>query len=308
MCVSQAAADALVVDAQALFRDENSTDAAARFEKATHLFPAHAAAWKGLGQTLLGLGRPHDATRAFDQAIGLAPNSATALWGGAVAHAEVGNKVVALSYLRRTLKLQPTWIEMARGVPSLAAFLQLSTRTAEDLRTVFGPFSTRTYRHAGDDTRAVEVARIVDAPVKNKWTFVTIGLPNHVWPDAERPRIELILQTIVDTEVCGQILANLAFHLADTSFYPSPGVVVRDVIGALGAGELSQRLPHVYISVPHGWTFSLPLDLGPPVVTLAQVVPISELEYDVWKKDIDALEPALAARRVDVSDLKRSGG
>lgn len=307
MCVSQAAADALVVDAQALFRDEKYADAVTRFEKATHLFPAHAAAWKGLGQTLLCLGRPHEATRAFDQAIGLAPNSATALWGGAVAHAEVGNKVVALSYLRRTLELQPTWSEMARGVPTLAAFLQLSTRTAEDLRGVFGAFSTRTYRHAADDSRSVEVARIVDAPAKNKWTFVTIGLSNHVWPDAERPRMELILQTIVDTEVCGQILANLAFHLADTSFYPEPGVVVRDVIGGLGAGDLSERLPHVYIAVPRGWSFELPLDLGPPPVTLAQVVPISELEYGIWKNKISDLEPALAARRVDVADLKRSG-
>lgn len=307
MCVSQAAADALVVDAQALFRDEKYADAAARFEKATQLFPAHAAAWKGLGQTLLCLGRPHEATRAFDQAIGLAPSSATALWGGAVAHAEVGNKVVALSYLRRTLQLQPTWIEMAKGVPTLAAFLQLSTRTAEDLRAVFGAFSTRTYRHAADDARAIEVARIVDAPVIGRWTFVTIGLSNHLWPDAERPRIELILQTIVDAEVCGQILANLAFHLADTNFYPQPGVVVRDVIGGLAAGELSQRLPHVYISVPRGWAFSLPLDLGPPPVTLAQVVPISEREYGVWKAKITDLEPALAARKIDVADLRRSG-
>lgn len=307
MCVSQAAADALVVDAQALFRDEKYADAAARFEKATHLFPAHAAAWKGLGQTLLCLSRPHEATRAFDQAIGLAPQSATALWGGAVAHAEVGNKVVALSYLRRTLKLQPTWIEMAKGVPTLASFLQLSTRTAEDLRTVFGAFSTRTYRHAADDTRAVEVARMIDVPAVGKWTFCTIGLSNHVWPAAERPRIELILSTIVDSEVCGQILANLAFHLADTNFYPEPGVVVRDVIGGLGASDLSERLPHVYIAVPRGWTFSLPLDLGPPVVTLAQVVPISELEYGLWKNNTSDLEPALAKRKVDVSDLKRSG-
>ena len=307
MCVSQAAADAQVVDAQALFRDEKYADAAAHFEKATQLFPAHAAAWKGLGQTLLCLGRPHEATRAFDQAIGLAPGSATALWGGAVAHAEIGNKVVALSYLRRTLKLQPTWIEMAKTVPTLASFLQWSTRTAEDLRKVFGAFSTRTYRHAGDDTRAVEVARIVDVPAVGKWTFVTIGLTNHVWPDVERPRIELILQSIVDSEVCGQILANLAFHLADTNFYPEPGVVVRDVIGALNAGDLSERLPHVYISVPRGWDFSLPLDLGPPPVTLAQVVPISELEYEVWRNKITDLEPALAARKVDVADLKRSG-
>jgi hypothetical protein len=306
--VSQAAADALVVEAQALFRAESYADAAARFEKAAQLFPAHAIAWKGFGQTLLCMGTPHEATAAFYRAIGLAPESATALWGGAVAHAEVGNKVVALSYLKRTLQLQPSWIEMARGVPALAAFLQQATRTAEDLRMVFGPFSTRTYRHAGDGGRAVEVGRIVDQPSVGKWTYVTIGLSNHVWPDAERPRIELVLATTVDTEVCGQILANLAFHLSDTQFYPTPGVVVRDVIGALDAGSLSKRLPHVYIAVPRAWTIALPLDLGPPPITLAQVVPISELEYEVWRKKVTELEPSLAARKVDVADLKRDGG
>ena len=305
--MSQAAADHLVVEAQALFRDERFAEAAARFEKAAQLFPAHPHAWKGLGQTLLCLGKPHEATRAFDQAIGLAPTSATALWGGAVAHAEVGNKVVALSYLRRTLELQPTWIEMARGVPNLAAFLQQSTRTTEDLRAVFGPFSTRTYRHAGDDSRAVEVGRIIDQPAEGKWTFVTVGLSNHVWPAAERPRIELILASTIDTEICGQILANLAFHLADSGFYPEPGVVVRDVIGSLGADDLSVRLPHVYIAVPRLWSFSLPLDIGPPPVTLAQVVPISELEYEVWRGNMAQLEPSLAKRRVDLADLRRQG-
>ncbi|MBA3464214.1 MAG: tetratricopeptide repeat protein [Deltaproteobacteria bacterium] len=306
--MSQAAADSLVVEAQALFREERFAEAATRFEKAAQLFPAHPHAWKGLGQTLLCLHKPHEATRAFDQAIGLAPTSATALWGGAVAHAEVGNKVVALSYLRRTLKLQPTWIEMARDVPTLAAFLRQSTRTTEDLRAVFGAFSTRTYRHAADDSRAVEVGRIIDQPAVGKWSFVTIGLSNHVWPDAERPRIELILASTIDTELCGQILANLVFHLADSEFYPEPGVVVRDVVGSLGADDLSVRLPHVYIAVPRLWDISLPLDLGPPPVTLAQVVPISELEYEVWRSNMNQLEPSLAKRRVDLADLRRIGG
>jgi hypothetical protein len=306
--VSQAAADSLVVEAQALFRDERFAEAAARFEKAAQVFPTHPLAWRGLGHALLCLGRPHDATRAFDQAIGLAPSSATALWGGAVAHAEVGNKVVAQSYLKRTLALQPTWVEMARGVPTLAAFLQQGARTAEDLHAVFGTFSTRTYRHAEEDSRPMEVARILDQPAVGLWTFVTIGLSNHTWNDAQRPRVELILASTVDTEVCGQILANLAFHVGDAGFFPEPGVVVRDVIGALSAGDLSLRLPHVYITVPRLWRIELPLALGPPPVTLAQVVPISELEYGIWRTQVTALESSFAARRVDLADLQRSGG
>ncbi len=304
--MSQAAADLLVVEAQDLFRDERFTEAAARFEKAAQVFPAHPAAWKGLGHSLLCLGKPHDATSAFDRAIGLAPESATALWGGAVAHAEVGNKVVALSYLRRTLELQPTWIAMAKGVPNLAAFLQQGTRTAADLHTAFGAFSTRTYRHAADQARSVEVGRIIDQPAIGKWTFVTIGMSNHVWSDPQRPRIELILATTLDTEVCGQILANLSFHLTDSGFYPEPGVMVRDVIGSLAVEDLSTRLPHVYIAVPRLWELDLPLDLGPPPVTLAQVVPINEAEYEIWRAGIDDLEPHLAKRRVDLADLRRS--
>src|SRR5215471_18005659 len=148
--MSQASADTLVASGNELLRVENYSDAAAKFERAAQIFPPHPLAWKGLGHALLCLGRPHEAARAFDRAIGLRPESATALWGGAVAHAEVGNKVVAQNYLRRTLALQPTWIEMARSVAQLAPFLQVSTRAADALRSALGNYSTRTYRHSND--------------------------------------------------------------------------------------------------------------------------------------------------------------
>src|SRR6476619_8439252 len=131
--MSQAAADALVVEGNELFRAERFADAVARYERAVVVFPQHALGWKGLGHALLCMGKPHEAARAFDRAIGLKPDSATALWGGAVAHAEVGNRVVAQNYLRRTLALQPTWIEMARGVSHLVPLLQVSTRAADAL-------------------------------------------------------------------------------------------------------------------------------------------------------------------------------
>lgn len=295
----------MVEEASALFREERFADAASKYEKAGAAYPQHPLAWKGLGHSLLCMGRPHDATRAFDHAIGLAPDSATALWGGAVAHAEIGNKVVAQNYLRRVLALQPTWIEMARGIPQLQPFLQVSTRAADVLRGTFGPFSTRTYRHATDDSRSIEVGRIPTQPYFGAFTFVTVGLSNREWPQAGRPRIELILATTVDAEVCGQILANLAFHLSDTGFFPEPGVMVRDVIGALNAGELSQRLPHVYIGVPRLWQLTLPLSEQPLPITLAQVIPVSEEEYELWRQNVAGFEAALAERRVDLANLKR---
>ncbi|MBC7976046.1 MAG: suppressor of fused domain protein [Myxococcales bacterium] len=305
--MSQAAADALVAEANELFRGEKFSEAASKFERATQLFPPHALAWKGLGHALLCLGRPHEAARAFDRAIGLKPDSATALWGGAVAHAELGNKPVAQNYLRRTLALQPSWIDMARTVPHLVPFLQVSSRAADALRGALGTYSTRTYRHAHDEARALEICRFVGRPTENHWTYATLGLSNTAWPQLGRPRVELLLATTIDTELGGQILANLAFHLAETGFFPEPGVMVRDVIGALGAGELSTRLPHIYVLVPRIWGLSLPLEVGPPAITLAQVVPISEAEYQRWRDDLVGFERELFEQGVDLTDLRRPG-
>jgi len=305
--MSQAAADALVAEANELIRVEKFAEAAAKFERGTQIFPPHALAWKGLGHALLCLGRPHEAARAFDRAIGLRPESATALWGGAVAHAEIGNKPVAQNYLRRTLALQPTWIDMARTVAQLAPFLQVSSRAGDAMRAALGTFSTRTYRHANDESRSLETCRFVGLPTAQHWTYATLGLSNTAWPELGRPRVELLLATRIDTELCGQILANLAFHLGETGFFPEPSVMVRDVIGALDAGDLSERLPHVYITIPRIWQLELPLEIGPPAITLAQVVPVSEAEYLRWRADLDNFEPDLVERGVDLTDLRRAG-
>jgi hypothetical protein len=305
--MSRVAADALVASADDLFRAERFSEALEKFERATQVYPPHPLAWKGLGHSLLCLGRPHDAARAFDRAIGLKPDSATALWGGAVAHAEIGNKVVAQNYLRRTLALQPTWISMAESVPQLAAFLQVSARAADLLRGVLGTFSTRAYHRSSDASVALEVGRFPDRPAKTLWTYATIGLSNVKWSEIGRPRVELLLATTIDAEICGQILANLAFHLGDTGFFPEPGVMVRDVIGALGAGDLSARLPHVYVTVPRAWRLSLPLDDGPPAITVAQVVAVSESEYQRWRADTALFEAEMTQRGEAVMDLKRPG-
>ncbi|HEX4420210.1 MAG TPA: suppressor of fused domain protein [Kofleriaceae bacterium] len=301
------AADALVASADELFRAERFSEAAEKFERASQVYPPHPLAWKGLGHSLLCLGRPHEAARAFDRAIGLKPDSATALWGGAVAHAEIGNKVVAQNYLRRTLVLQPTWLEMARSVPQLAPFLQLSTRAADALRGVLGTFSTRAYHRSNDQTVALEIARFPDRPRPTYWTYATIGLSNTKWPEIGRPRVELLLATTIDAEVCAQILANLAFHLGDTGFFPEPGVMVRDVVGALAAPDLSQRLPHVYITVPRAWKLALPIDAGPPAITVAQVVAVSEAEYQRWRADGSEFEAEVGRRRSELMDLNRPG-
>jgi len=196
---------------------------------------------------------------------------------------------------------------MARSVPNLETLLRVSTRAADAMRTALGAFSTRTYRHTADEAAPLEVARFPNQPSIGLFTFATVGLANTKWPELGRPRVELVMATSVDAEVCGQILANLAFHLTDTSFFPEPGVMVRDVVGALAVDELSRRLPHIYVAVPRPWRLVLPLSEGPPPITLAQVIPVSEAEYLVWRGDPAGFERELAQRKVDLTDLDRPG-
>ncbi len=303
--VSQAAADQLTAEGHALFDDQHYVEAVARFERAAAIFPSHGQAWKGLGHALLCLGRATEAARAFDRAIGLRPDSAPALWGGALAHAELGQKLVAKDYLRRALRLQPSWEQMALDVPKLAAFLKLSARTADLLRGALGAYSTRTYRAASGD-RAVEVARFADRPEHGTVTYASLGLCDVAWAEAGRPRVELVLASVGDAEVCGRIVANTVFHLIDKQFFPEPGSMVRDVVGVLG-GDIAARLPHLYFAVPRPWGVALPLDDGPPAITLVMAVPVTDREYQHWRAHGHAVfEPALTGAGIDLADLRRA--
>jgi tetratricopeptide (TPR) repeat protein len=312
--MSQAAADSLVREGDELFRAERFAEAAARFERAVAVFPHHPLGWRGLGHAFLCLGKPHDAARAFDQAIGLRPDSATALWGGALAHAEIGNKVIAKDYLRRTIALQPSWATMALGVPALAMFLQVSSRAADRLHEIFGAFAMQRFHHTQHGERYIDIGRIDNVPALGKATFVTLGLSNAEWAEPERPHIELVLAvqqpasgSSTELDAAPQILANLAFHLAESRFFPEPGTMVRDVVAALNIADLSQRLPHVYMQYPRAWGLDLPLDEGPPAITLAQVVPISEHEYQTWKSvGAQRFDEQLVDRGIDVTDLRRA--
>jgi Tetratricopeptide repeat/Suppressor of fused protein (SUFU) len=302
--MTRAAADALTADGLALLQEQRFAEAIERFEGAIKVFPEHGAAWKGLGQARLCLGQREGAASAFDRAVGLGANGATALWGGAVAHAELGHQVIAQNYLRRALELQPGWIDMARGVPELAVFLELSWHAQSLIRRQLGNYSARTYRHASEN-RSLEIARIGNAPMSGQSTYVSIGLCNHVWPQAERPRIELLLASTVDDERCAQIVANTTFHMMDSGFFPEPGAMLRDVVGVLGLADWSQRLPHGYIAVPRAWKLTLPLDEGPPPITMAQLVPVSEAEYQLWReRGPRQLDQALAA--ANLAELTRS--
>lgn len=302
--MTRAAADALTAEGVTLLQEQQFDDAVERFEAAIKIFPEHALGWKGLAQALLSLGRREAAAGAFDRAVGLGANGATALWGGAVAHAELGHKVIAQNYLKRALELQPGWIEKARAVPELAVFLELSWHAQSLVRRRLGAYSARTYRHASA-ARELEIARIGHSPISGQSTYISLGLCNHVWPQKERPRIELILASTVDDERCGQIVANTSFHMMDSGFFPEPGAMLRDVVGVLALGDWSRRLPHGYIVVPRAWQLSLPLDEGPPPITLAQLVPVSEAEYQLWREHGPRRLDHVLAESANPADLLR---
>ena len=84
--------------------------------------------------------------------------------------------------------------------------------------------------------------------------------------------------------------------------------MVRDVVGALKADDLSSRLPHIYVCSPRAWNLHLPLDIGPPAITLAQVFPISRAEYQLWRSGgATQFEEYLVTRAIDIADVRRSG-
>jgi len=304
--MSLVAADSLTAEGNHLFQAQQFAEAASRFERATLVFPGHHQAWKGLGHALLCLGRSEEAARAFDRAIGLRPGSATALWGGAIAHAELGHDLVARNYLQRALSLQPTWIEMARGVPQLAAFLNVSARAGDALRAALGPHSGRRFRHATASGRGVEVVRVADVPERGQVTYASVGLSDHPWAEPGLPRVELVLGVAADEPVAPQIVANVAFHLMDKDFFPGPGTIVRDVVAVLDAGPLSQRLPHVYFLDPAPWSLRQPLHPGPPRIEVVAAVPVSEREYQYWRRfGPEELERVFEQGGDDLFDLGR---
>ena len=55
------------------------------------------------------------------------------------------------------------------------------------------------------------------------------------------------------------------------------------------------------------WRISPPIDRGPPPITVAQVVAVSEAEYLRWRVDPSAFDTELGQRSDEAMDLKRPG-
>ena len=155
---------------------------------------------------------------------------------------------------------------MARGVPQLATFLQVSTRAGDVLRARVRARSRRG-RTATLPTRlaSIEVGRIANQPVFGQFTLRhDRAVQRRRWREAERPRVELVLASTLDRGCLRRRSSRTWRSIsARREFFPEPGMMVRDVVGApRRAGDLSQRLPHVYMRSPRAVGPRLPLDDG----------------------------------------------
>ena len=152
--------------------------------------------------------------------------------------------------------------------------------------------TTRRSRSAGSRT----------CRVFGQFTYVTVGLSNTEWSEDGRPRVELVLGSTVDLEACSQILANLAFHLQRVSVLSrSPARWCAMSLQPWGRVTCLSGYRTSTCSSPRAWNLDLPLDEGPPPITIAQVFPISESEYQTWRGlGACAFEMMMADRRIDI--------
>jgi tetratricopeptide repeat protein/suppressor of fused protein SUFU len=258
--------------------------AGAHFERAAAIAPGSADAWEGLGRVFLAMGRPHEAVRAFDRAVGASPDRATALWGGALVHAELNHGPIAQHYLRRALQLRPDWAEHARSDPHLSRFMLPAALLPDAYGQVFGVFSRRTYHHALDPALSVDVVRAANVPRWGCFTYCSLGLANADWvASGNRTRVEIGMLSIGEQEGFQEVLANTCFHVMEQRFYPAPGTMLRDVIGVLDLGEAGRRLPHVYFAAPAAWGLKETI-VAVPAIALVHAVPVSEAEYWYWRE------------------------
>ena len=197
--MSQVAADALVAEGErAVSRTSSSRRPPRGSRRAAQCFPRTRSPG---GASATRCSAWASRTRPRARSIGRSasrPDSATALWGGAVAHAEVGNKVVAQNYLRRTLALQPTWIDDGARHPAPRRVPPgLDARRRRASRACFGTFSTRTLSpRAATSAASIEVGRIVEpAAARPLHVRRRSGSRTPSGRETERPRVELVLAT-----------------------------------------------------------------------------------------------------------------
>lgn len=295
--MSRADADVLAQQGLTLLEATQFAQAEACFLRACEVFPSHDIAWKGLGNARYQLGRYLEAARAFDQAIGLRPNSATALWGGALAHAESGNREIARNYLLQTLALQPSWAVMLAQTPKLATLLTLSMVAKVAFREQFGGFATKLYECGGAHAFKIEVGGVQGAPVEGETTFFTMGMCDHPWPDPRQPRIELITTAPVGAapDAYGIVLANATAYCMAHNYFPYWGTVIPEVANGVDVrnAPFASTFRHGYIMQARDWRLPVPLDKGPPAIMVYQLVLVSTAEAEFIERNGEKVFAAL---------------
>ena len=269
--MSQAAADTLVKEGDELFRAERFGEAAARFERAVTVFPIILSAGAASGTRCSAWAsrtKLHAHSIKQSAYVPIAPPRCGAA-SRARRNRQQGDRARLPRRRSRCNRRGPTW-HSARHVRSVPAGLvaggRASACAARDVRhPALSPCrSSRALpRHRPHPQRArarhddVRHARPLQRRVARSRTSASrararINLDSRrVRADPRQPRVPPIRDAIL----------------------PEPGTMVRDVVGALGVANLSNNLPHIYVQYPRAWGIDLPLDEGPPAITLAQVLP-----------------------------------
>jgi cytochrome c-type biogenesis protein CcmH/NrfG len=130
------------------------------------------AAWEALGTTLAILGRPADALTAFDRALALAPEQATALEGAALAATEIGNAKEMAARCERYVAVAPQrprgHFHLAEARAARGDWPGVIAACRESLRLDPTQVPTRTllakaYRETGDKAAAEREQAVIRA-------------------------------------------------------------------------------------------------------------------------------------------------
>jgi hypothetical protein len=161
--------------------------------------------------------------------------------------------------------------------------------------------------HHDTENLSVDVLSCQDRPCSGVTSYSTIGLSDHpmVKDGKEFPtRLEIAGACATTKQRFANILVSAAFCIIRTRRLYHPGRVMPDCIREYYPDT---TVPHLYFTAPFLWEETLrTLDCGTKQVSWLLAVPISEAEYEYFKRLGDeALEDLFEKQQIDVFDLTR---
>ena len=256
------------------FRAERFAEAATKFERAMSYIPQHPLGWKGLGHALLCSASPRGGARvrSGDRAESRERDGAVGRRTRPRRDRQQGRRAeLSAAHARAPADMDH---DGARTSRSSSRFCWSSSRAADASARASARYAARPYRHtAMTSAGSRSAARESPGRDSGRSSRSVCRTRSGKKPSARAS----------SSSSRARSMRSRARRSSRTSRFTSRRPVLPRAghDGArcrrcLEAGDLSQRLPHVYVRSPRAWSIHLPLDIGPPAITLAQVFPISE--------------------------------